>query len=107
MRKRNAIWPLTKKEAEYIRSLDHIFYASMSVQLALSRKDEKDSDFGGKAFLMERLKEWEKAVGEHCEKFADERDLVRELLGSYRRIGFDKMRMFRQERRQRMAKEKP
>jgi hypothetical protein len=90
-RKRSKVWPLTRQEAAIIRSLERVFWLAASLTLSLDRRSEPN----GVEAVVKSLKALQRGIGSHCRRFAGEGEVVRELVGAYRTLGLDRVRMRR------------
>ncbi len=91
MKKRSKIWPLTKREAAIVKSLEKVFWLSAALMFAMDRRHEPNALENVKKALLAL----QRGIGSHCKRFAGEVNAVRELTGAYRTLGLDRVRMRR------------
>lgn len=101
-KKRSSVWPLTRREAAIIKSLDRVFWLAAGLILSMERRHEPNALENAKKSLLAL----QRGVGDHCKRFVGEADAIRELTGAYRTLGLDRKRMRRLERAMFVAKKK-
>lgn len=94
MKKRSSVWPLTRREAAIVKSLDRVFWLAAGLILSMERRHEPHALENAK----KSLRALQRGVGSHCKRFVGEADAIRELTGAYRTLGLDRVRMRRASR---------
>jgi hypothetical protein len=89
VKKRSKIWPLTKREAEMVKSLENVFWLAAAVLLGLERRDEPNALENVKKSLLAL----QRGVNNHCRRFAGDANAMRELRGAYQTLGLSRSRM--------------
>jgi hypothetical protein len=102
MKKRSSVWPLTKREAAIVKSLEHVFWLAAGLLLSMERRDEPNALENVKKALLAL----QRGIGSHCKRFAGDAEAMRELRGAYRTLGLDRKRMRSLERRMLADKER-
>jgi hypothetical protein len=90
-KKRSKVWPLTKREAAIVKSLERVFWLAASLLLAMDRRHEPNALESVKKALFALQRE----IGSHCKRFTGDAEAMRELRGAYRTLGLDRTRMRR------------
>lgn len=101
MKTRSKIWPLTKREAAMVKSLEKVFWLAAAVLLSMERRDEPNALENVKKSLLGL----QRGVNGHCRRFAGDAEAMRELRGAYRTLGLDRKRMQSLERKMLAVKE--
>lgn len=93
-KKRSTVWPLTRREAAIIKSLERVFWLASGLILSMERRHEPNALENAKKSLLAL----QRGISNHCKRFTGEVNAVRELTGAYRTLGLDRKRMRRLER---------
>ena len=88
-KKRSSVWPLTKREAAIIKSLENVFWLAAALMLSVERRNEPNSLENAKKSLLAL----QRGINDHCTRFVGDADAMRELVGAYQTLGLDRKRM--------------
>jgi hypothetical protein len=89
VKKRSNVWPLTKREAAIIKSLEDVFWCAAGLLLSMERRDEPNALENVKKALLGL----QRGINIHCKRFVGDAEAMRELRGAYRTLGLSRARM--------------